>query len=672
MKYAVLFVRVSTEKQNLESQIESLRRAALSDGFKHEQLIVVKKKESAVKLDESEREGLNELKSIIESYDVDCIYIFELSRLSRRPMILYSLREQFLKDGIQLKCMNPQFTLLTEDRTHFDNMSSLIFSIFGTFAEQEAIEKKERFHRGKMQLAKESKYSGGRIPYGYTIDYNKNKQIIVCEEEAEIIRLIFNLYESGVSVVKIARELKERGICYSAFIGNGNKRGKEKEFDAPFIHQILTNEFLTGRLIKSKSASFERKYPPIITEEQFDKCRKIAKENSTWQDKERRIYYAYRLITCNECGCKFSGSGLKAGYRCYNAGLSERQREINGWKNKPKCSNNLNISVNIIDSLSWYVAQQAECEYIISAANSDKSEYETKIYNLNQKLNVINSKLSALDEKKQKIITLYIEGDIDENRKRREFDKFENDRLELLKQKIAVDNDILHFKDLLDGLFKIVDFGLNSVEDTLANAEKILAIRKGLMSIDSDYERFKLCQKHIKNIEIEKTKIMYSFRTKKVGEKETVARFITFYLYNGDNNYYYYIPFDGYNGRFINSNEKKEVLDDANIPIIRRFYDKTKLKQKEKRKAQKIAEYEKIYIPGRKYLHGLDEMADFFGVVRSTIWRWIKAGFFEEAISKFDNKTQIMDVEIALELMRKTDNIWIRKILKSYEEKNKK
>ena len=78
-------------------------------------------------------------------------------------------------------------------------MGSLVFSIFGCFAEQEIVEKKERFHRGKGQKAIEGKYSGGVIPYGYTIDANRNNLLIVNHDEADIIHAIFDMYESGYS-----------------------------------------------------------------------------------------------------------------------------------------------------------------------------------------------------------------------------------------------------------------------------------------------------------------------------------------------------------------------------------------------------------------------------------------------------------------------------------------
>ena len=82
-KKVVLFVRVSTENQELESQIEALKQSAYIDGYSDDDLIVIAKKESGVKLKEAEREGLNELKRVIERNEIDGVYLFELSRLSR-------------------------------------------------------------------------------------------------------------------------------------------------------------------------------------------------------------------------------------------------------------------------------------------------------------------------------------------------------------------------------------------------------------------------------------------------------------------------------------------------------------------------------------------------------------------------------------------------------------
>ena len=150
MGKVILFTRVSTQQQHLESQEDSLRRAAIADGFSENDMIVIGSKESAIKLEEEERQGLQELKKVLAKGNVNIIYIFELSRLSRKPKVLYSIRDQLLEAKVQLKCLNPSFTLLNNERTQFDNTASLIFSLFGAMAEQEMIEKKDNGKDNKL------------------------------------------------------------------------------------------------------------------------------------------------------------------------------------------------------------------------------------------------------------------------------------------------------------------------------------------------------------------------------------------------------------------------------------------------------------------------------------------------------------------------------------------
>ena len=64
-KKCICLVRVSTEQQKLEGQKEKVISAAISDGYKLEEIAVVEGKESAIKLQEEERETLNEMKNII-------------------------------------------------------------------------------------------------------------------------------------------------------------------------------------------------------------------------------------------------------------------------------------------------------------------------------------------------------------------------------------------------------------------------------------------------------------------------------------------------------------------------------------------------------------------------------------------------------------------------------
>lgn len=98
MGKVIILSRVSTESQNLEQQTQEILKQVYKDGYTDEDIIIIEDKESAIKLSEEERNGINRLEMYIESNTkIDSIYIYELSRLSRRQKVLFSLREYLIE-----------------------------------------------------------------------------------------------------------------------------------------------------------------------------------------------------------------------------------------------------------------------------------------------------------------------------------------------------------------------------------------------------------------------------------------------------------------------------------------------------------------------------------------------------------------------------------------------
>jgi len=88
-KKCICLVRVSTEQQKLEGQKEKVISDAISDGYKLEEIAVVEGKESSIKLQEEERETLNEMKNIIAQYPtIESVYVFAIDRLARKVSII--------------------------------------------------------------------------------------------------------------------------------------------------------------------------------------------------------------------------------------------------------------------------------------------------------------------------------------------------------------------------------------------------------------------------------------------------------------------------------------------------------------------------------------------------------------------------------------------------------
>lgn len=670
MKKAVLFVRVSTEKQTLESQIETLKRSAFIDGYSDSDIIVIAKKESGVKLKEAEREGLNELKSVIEQNDVDCVYIFELSRLSRDPMTLYSVRDKIFRDNkVQLKCLKPSFALLEEpDRTKIDTMGSLVFSIFGCFAEQEVVEKKDRFHRGKGQKANEGKYSGGVIPYGYCIDVERNNLLVINSDEADIIHTIFDLYEAGYSLSRITQELRERGLKYQSF--HNKHRSPEKNFDIWFVHQILTSELLTGRKLKGTTAAFARSYPTIIPEEQFDKCREIAQDKNILYGKKNNIHLAKSLIICPECGSPFQAFTAKVHYSCKNATMSSVVRKLNSLEYKHKCGNNICISISALDSLLWHVAVKKECDYLLGSAKADRIHFEEQIVSLIEKINAINPRLDDLENKHERIVEAYIEGDITKETKQKKFSEIDEQKVAILKQKVEYEHKKDYYQSRIDDIMNLYSMETFEANDIANNLENDIKIREKIERTANDEEKFRLVHKHIKQLNVEKRTITYSFNPKKV--KVVEVKYLTVTFYDEKVQYYYFLSTDGNGGHWINSDADGNVLDNIDLTIERKLIDKTKQRMRTKAKEKKEKAFSSQYSPERHYLYGYHQMSKYLCMGVSTIKRRCDDGFFKDALSMFDKKTKILDAARALEIMRESDDEWIKMVVKRIDNHHKK
>lgn len=80
----ILLVRVSTEAQSYEEQEKELYDLAHFYGYKDKDISSIATKESAIKLDEEERFGLNRMKELLETDEYDCVFAWEISRIARR------------------------------------------------------------------------------------------------------------------------------------------------------------------------------------------------------------------------------------------------------------------------------------------------------------------------------------------------------------------------------------------------------------------------------------------------------------------------------------------------------------------------------------------------------------------------------------------------------------
>lgn len=154
--------------------------------------------------------------------------------------------------------------------------SEMMISIIESFAQAENESRSDNIRMG-LSFRAASGTSGlyKRRLYGY--DKNKDGDLVINKEQAQVVRDIFRWYIEGKSVLGIIKELKQKGISSPAGKPQWSKRA---------IENILTNEKYVGTVRLTDSFTKEYEYlvkdnhPPIITEDVFQNAQETKQRRS--------------------------------------------------------------------------------------------------------------------------------------------------------------------------------------------------------------------------------------------------------------------------------------------------------------------------------------------------------------------------------------------------------
>jgi site-specific DNA recombinase len=210
MRVVALF-RVSTEKQanegaSLDAQERSYRSMADKNGWTT--VSEFRGCESATQA-ASERRVLQQVLACVRDNEVDALWVYEQSRLTRGDELETAMLMRELKERRLRICVNGVF----RDLNSIDERFMVGIQTLVDRAESERI--KERMSRGKKQKALVGKRVCGKPPYGY-----RNPRpgepgrgtLHVVPEEASVVRRIFNWRLEAMGDRAIAARLNGLGV----------------------------------------------------------------------------------------------------------------------------------------------------------------------------------------------------------------------------------------------------------------------------------------------------------------------------------------------------------------------------------------------------------------------------------------------------------------------------
>lgn len=155
-------------------------------------------------------------------YDVDYLIVAKSDRFARNIDYYYALKLQLSRLGIEL-------VSAFEDFGQMGMMKPVMEAFVASFAEIERLMINQRTAGGREIKRKHGGYCGGRPPYGYNVE---NKALVINEDQAKVVRTIFEFKKAGRTLRTICSELT-RLECKTADGG---------DFAVSSVKKILDNE----------------------------------------------------------------------------------------------------------------------------------------------------------------------------------------------------------------------------------------------------------------------------------------------------------------------------------------------------------------------------------------------------------------------------------------------
>ena len=198
--------------------------------------------------------------------------------------------------------------------------------------------------RGMRERAKQCKYTGGYVPYGFKIS-PETRLYEINEQEAENIRTLFRMYNEKRGYTEILRVITE----------NGARTRNGRPFSKNSLADMISNPKYMGTYVFSRHAATQSDtgkrnnhayksedemiiipggVPAIVDEYTFmlAQKRKEGNRHGTKSRREKERYLLTGLLYCKECGHAFTGNVRFAGrnktkyvtYRCTNHNKGEK------------------------------------------------------------------------------------------------------------------------------------------------------------------------------------------------------------------------------------------------------------------------------------------------------------------------------------------------------------
>ncbi|MCC7409672.1 MAG: recombinase family protein [Phycisphaeraceae bacterium] len=246
-----------------------------------------------------DRPAVQRLMKDIAAGKVDCVVVYKVDRLSRSLMDFARIMETFDNHHVSFVSVTQQF-----NTTH--SMGRLTLNILLSFAQFEREIISERTRDKIAAARRKGKFAGGRPILGYDLlSSPAGPRLVVNDEEAHRVRVVFDLYLQHGALIPVVQELDRRGWRTKAWTTKGGRQVGGLPLDKNLLYRLLTNVVYVGK-IRHHEEVHPGEHTAIVDEQVWQRAQAVLQHNGrTGGTLVRNRYGALLkgLIRCAPCGC---------------------------------------------------------------------------------------------------------------------------------------------------------------------------------------------------------------------------------------------------------------------------------------------------------------------------------------------------------------------------------
>lgn len=297
------------------------------------------------------------------------------------------------------------------DNIDTKNMNSeMILYIKSAFAQGESLSASKRMSTSFRMKMENGMFVATTAPYGYRL---VGKQLVICPEEAKVVKKIFELYLSGKGMNMIVDYLINNTQENDWKIGHIRCiLSNEKYIGDTLMQKTYTPEILPLRSKKNKGERdqyyYEGSHEAIISKSDFEKVQKLRKERDEQyvrSELAEKIFLDGK-IRCRECGWIFKKRMQKRGvtWLCNKKGWAESS-----------CPSKIYSNDEVCDAfIKMYNRLRQNEKVLLDETITQLQNLKTKLTKQNSQISEIDGEIASLCEQNAIYSKLHTKGIIDD------------------------------------------------------------------------------------------------------------------------------------------------------------------------------------------------------------------------------------------------------------------